>query len=44
MSKPWVGWLAFAVLAATVAVSSCQVLSARSVAPEAPLAGAEQGR
>ncbi|MEM7498009.1 MAG: hypothetical protein AAF371_08465 [Pseudomonadota bacterium] len=28
MTQPWVRWLAFAVLAATVLVSSCQALAA----------------
>jgi len=32
MTRSWVGWLAFAVLAATIAVTSCQALWAPDAA------------
>ncbi|MEM6943990.1 MAG: hypothetical protein AAF416_02730 [Pseudomonadota bacterium] len=33
MTQPWVGWLAFAVLAITVLVSSCQAMAEGPRAP-----------
>lgn len=43
MSKPWVGWLAFAVLAVVVLVSSCQAMGASVMPAEPGVAGTPQG-
>ncbi|MEM9765241.1 MAG: hypothetical protein AAF968_22525 [Pseudomonadota bacterium] len=44
MKEPWVRWLAFAVLAVTVLVSSCQALAAPNDAAQPSIAQERQDR